>query len=381
MIMTPCGNATASIASSRDNAKNNDNSNPQQGTGLAGQPPFALETAPPAVDNKTGYGGPNYRTNQMRSPPNKQDSRKLFVGGLPADVTSEEFKSFFEQFGVIVDSVVMFDRETHRSRGFGFVTFQSAEVANRLLSMGQGEDESGDAKADQSTRTARVGRLLMRGKTCEVKAAEPKFSRSQNRRPYQNQGGANNTGPVGPARRFVEKAYPQPNSHANHGPAVPHATPFHDPHYIAATNHYPMVSPSFYPPYHPGVYHGAAGYHPAPMYAPVAPQVAPPVPVHSHSENLHRPYVAPLIATPVEGAHAVPYIEAAAAAQEQGYAYPPAGYVHPQMMPEAYYPQHPGLPPQPPPSVHAHPSPAYPAPGTPASAMHPAAPGLPSKDE
>jgi RNA-binding protein Musashi len=39
-------------------------------------------------------------------------------------VTEEEFRTFFEQFGEIVDSVVMFDRETHRSRGFGFVTYQ-----------------------------------------------------------------------------------------------------------------------------------------------------------------------------------------------------------------------------------------------------------------
>lgn len=377
--MTPCGNATASTASSRDKAKN-DNSNPQQGTGLSGSSPFTMEAPPPAADNKVGFVGPNYRTNQMRSPPNKQDSRKLFVGGLPADVTSEEFKVFFEQFGVIVDSVVMFDRETQRSRGFGFVTFQSAEVANGLLNMGQSEDESGDAKADQSRKTGRVGRLVMRGKTCEVKAAEPKFSRSQNRRPYQNQGGTSAAGPAGPVRRFVEKAYPQPNTHASHGPVVPHATPFHDHHYMVA-NHYPMVSPSYYPPYHPAMYHGAAGYHPAPMYAPVGGPVAPPVPVQGHSENPHHPYVAPLIATPVEGAHAAPYIEAVVAAQEQGYAYPPAGYGHPQMMPEAYHPPHPAMLPRPPTAAHAHPSPAYPAPGTPASAMHPAAPGLPTKDE
>jgi len=121
--MTPCGNTTASTASSRDNTNNNDNSNPQQGTSLSS---LTMETMPPNAQAKAGYGGPNYRTNTMRNPPNKQDSRKLFVGGLPADVTAEEFKVFFGQFGVIVDSVVMFDRETQRSRGFGFVTFQSS---------------------------------------------------------------------------------------------------------------------------------------------------------------------------------------------------------------------------------------------------------------
>jgi RNA recognition motif-containing protein len=39
-------------------------------------------------------------------------------------VTEEEFREFFEQFGTLIDSVVMFDRETRRSRGFGFVTFE-----------------------------------------------------------------------------------------------------------------------------------------------------------------------------------------------------------------------------------------------------------------
>jgi RNA recognition motif-containing protein len=39
-------------------------------------------------------------------------------------VTEGEFREFFEQFGVLIDSVVMFDRDTGRSRGFGFVTFE-----------------------------------------------------------------------------------------------------------------------------------------------------------------------------------------------------------------------------------------------------------------
>ena len=41
-------------------------------------------------------------------------------------MTEDEFREFFEQFGEIVDSVVMFDRETQRSRGFGFVTYKDA---------------------------------------------------------------------------------------------------------------------------------------------------------------------------------------------------------------------------------------------------------------
>jgi RNA recognition motif-containing protein len=40
-------------------------------------------------------------------------------------VSEAEFLQFFEQFGEVIDSVVMIDRVTKRSRGFGFVTFAS----------------------------------------------------------------------------------------------------------------------------------------------------------------------------------------------------------------------------------------------------------------
>lgn len=45
---------------------------------------------------------------------------------LHAPVTEEGFYAFFNQFGPVVDSVVMVDRLTKRSRGFGFVTFANA---------------------------------------------------------------------------------------------------------------------------------------------------------------------------------------------------------------------------------------------------------------
>ena len=51
----------------------------------------------------------------------------FFLSSLLLDtvitVSNEEFLHFFEQFGPIIDSIVMLDRVTKRSRGFGFVTF------------------------------------------------------------------------------------------------------------------------------------------------------------------------------------------------------------------------------------------------------------------
>ena len=53
---------------------------------------------------------------------------KLFIGGLPPTVTSDSMKEFFSQYGKVVDSTVMVDRETNRSKGFGFLSFEGADV-------------------------------------------------------------------------------------------------------------------------------------------------------------------------------------------------------------------------------------------------------------
>jgi cold-inducible RNA-binding protein len=56
-------------------------------------------------------------------------SKKLFVGGLAWATTDEGLMQAFEQFGQIVEAKVITDRETGRSRGFGFVTFADDQAA------------------------------------------------------------------------------------------------------------------------------------------------------------------------------------------------------------------------------------------------------------
>ena len=41
-------------------------------------------------------------------------------------VTTDEFKLYFEKYGVITDAIVMTDKQTNQSRGFGFITFETA---------------------------------------------------------------------------------------------------------------------------------------------------------------------------------------------------------------------------------------------------------------
>ncbi len=56
-------------------------------------------------------------------------SKKLFVGGLAWATTDDSLKAAFAPFGNVVEAKVICDRQTGRSRGFGFVTYDSEESA------------------------------------------------------------------------------------------------------------------------------------------------------------------------------------------------------------------------------------------------------------
>jgi RNA recognition motif-containing protein len=54
---------------------------------------------------------------------------KIFVGGLPYHTTDESLAAFFQKFGNIEEAVVINDRQTGKSRGYGFVTMETKEMA------------------------------------------------------------------------------------------------------------------------------------------------------------------------------------------------------------------------------------------------------------
>lgn len=56
---------------------------------------------------------------------------KVFVGGLAWETQSETMRQYFAQFGEILEAVVITDRVTGRSKGYGFVTFSDPEAARR----------------------------------------------------------------------------------------------------------------------------------------------------------------------------------------------------------------------------------------------------------
>ena len=60
-------------------------------------------------------------------------STKIYVGNLPYSVTDSSLESNFAEFGNVSSAKVMMDRETGRSKGFGFVEMASAEVAQAAI--------------------------------------------------------------------------------------------------------------------------------------------------------------------------------------------------------------------------------------------------------
>ena len=68
---------------------------------------------------------------------------KLFVGNLSWDTTSQSLQEAFETFGSVTDAVVISDRDTGRSRGFGFVTFANDEDAENAIKDMDGKELDG----------------------------------------------------------------------------------------------------------------------------------------------------------------------------------------------------------------------------------------------
>ena len=68
---------------------------------------------------------------------------KLFVGGLPFSTTDDELEAAFADFGTVASAKVITDRETGRSRGFGFVEFESADEGKASIDGLDGKELGG----------------------------------------------------------------------------------------------------------------------------------------------------------------------------------------------------------------------------------------------
>ncbi len=68
---------------------------------------------------------------------------KLYVGNLSFRVTSEDLQEYFAAAGAVESANVVYDRETGRSRGFGFVEMASEDEANAAIAQFNGQEYDG----------------------------------------------------------------------------------------------------------------------------------------------------------------------------------------------------------------------------------------------
>lgn len=91
---------------------------------------------------------------------------KIFVGGIDPLVNEKDFNDFFSQFGHIIDAQLMIDKDTGRSRGFGFITYDSPDAVDRVC----------------------VNKYVtLKGKSMEVKRAAPRGQHQQQQQLQQQQ--------------------------------------------------------------------------------------------------------------------------------------------------------------------------------------------------
>jgi cold-inducible RNA-binding protein len=106
-------------------------------------------------------------------------SCKLFIGGLSWNTDDSSLRSHFEQFGAVADAVVIRERETGRSRGFGFVTFAEEAMADAAVAQMDNQEFEG--------RTIRVSKAQERqeGERRPFNGGERRpFNGGERRQPY-----------------------------------------------------------------------------------------------------------------------------------------------------------------------------------------------------
>lgn len=69
--------------------------------------------------------------------------KKLYVGNLPWTLDTDDLHDLFSEHGKVLDAIVLADRETGRSRGFGFVEMSTLEEGDRAIEALNGADIGG----------------------------------------------------------------------------------------------------------------------------------------------------------------------------------------------------------------------------------------------
>ncbi|MEY4440841.1 MAG: hypothetical protein RLY49_467 [Candidatus Parcubacteria bacterium] len=71
------------------------------------------------------------------------NNKRLFVGGIPYRTTEQDLQDAFSKAGAVVSARIIKERETGRSKGFGFVEMETEEAAQAAIEMWNGKDFDG----------------------------------------------------------------------------------------------------------------------------------------------------------------------------------------------------------------------------------------------
>eukprot|EP00004_Rigifila_ramosa_P003127 TRINITY_DN1327_c0_g1_i9.p1 TRINITY_DN1327_c0_g1~~TRINITY_DN1327_c0_g1_i9.p1 ORF type:complete len:392 (+),score=65.30 TRINITY_DN1327_c0_g1_i9:3-1178(+) len=101
----------------------------------------------------------DHRDRRSREYSREPGENKAFIGGLDWNTTSEGLRNYFSKYGEVMDAIVMRDRFTNHSRGFGFVVFRHASALDKVCSElheidGRGQIEAKRAVARDEMRRA-----------------------------------------------------------------------------------------------------------------------------------------------------------------------------------------------------------------------------------
>ncbi|KAK9747376.1 RNA recognition motif [Popillia japonica] len=91
-----------------------------------------LQNGPHSLDGRTIDPKPcNPRT--LQKPKKGGGYPKVFLGGLPSNVTETDLRTYFTRFGKVMEVVIMYDQEKKKSRGFGFLSFEDEDSVDRCV--------------------------------------------------------------------------------------------------------------------------------------------------------------------------------------------------------------------------------------------------------
>jgi len=115
---------------------------------------LVLQSGPHQLDGRTIDPKPcNPRS--LQKPKRSNSYPKVFLGGLPSNITETDLRQYFQRFGKVMEVVIMYDQEKKKSRGFGFLSFEDDEAVDRCV-------------AEHF--------INLNGKQVEIKKAEPRDS-------------------------------------------------------------------------------------------------------------------------------------------------------------------------------------------------------------